>query len=112
VVTHVGILEGGRLIREDSIENIRQNLLRCLKIVASPMDMVKKVLNDMGIYGYRCPNEYYLELMEAMDRRDEILKNLIEQDVHIVECTPIYDSLENYFMSITGGNSYAERPSF
>jgi len=103
IITHCGILESGKLVREDSFSDIQASMMTSLKIVSDSSDRVKEVLNAMDIYGYQVKDGNTVHLMEALQRRDEILKRLIESDVHITECTPVYDSLEDYYMDITKG---------
>jgi len=112
IVTHCGILERGKLIREDSYDNIQRSMMSSLKIVADPGMKVKEVLNEMGIFGYQMKGENTVLLMEALDRQDEILKKLLENDVHIIQCTPVYDSLEDYYIGVTGGGSNEKNTSF
>ena len=77
--------------------------LSCIKIVAVPGDGAREVLEGMGIFGFRMRNANTILLMEAMDRQDEIIRNLVEKDIHVIECTPVYDSLEDYYIGVTGG---------
>ena len=92
-----GFLENGLLREEKTAEEIRQSLLSHIRITAEPMDKVKEVLEEMGIFSYRVQNDSTLLLMERFGDIDEILAKLRENEVQVQSAYPIYDAAETYF---------------
>ncbi len=98
-----GFLENGVLREEKTAEEIRQSLLSHIRITAQPMDKVKEVLEEMGIFSYRVQNDSTLLLMERFGDIDEILDRLKENGVQVQSSYPIYDAAESYFGVTSAG---------
>lgn len=104
VASTFGILENGRLISESTEKDLSKVLGGFILLKADPLSKVKEILDGMGIYSYQSQNNITLKVMEQVGRADEILKALVENDVHVYECSVLHDTIEDYFMNVTGGS--------
>ena len=98
-----GFLENGALREEKTTEEIRRHLLSHIRISAEPMDKVKEVLEEMGIFSYQVQHGSALLLMERFDDIDEILSRLKENGVEVHASYPVYDTPEAYFSASSSG---------
>lgn len=101
--TIFGIIDNGRLVSESREDELAKKLGGYIILKADPMDVAKTVLESMGIYSYQSINQITIRIMEQIDRADEILKNLIDRGVRVFECSVQHDSIEDYFVNVTGG---------
>ena len=100
--TVYAVLENGHLREEKTEDELKVNLLSHLRIVCSPIEEAKAVLEQHEIFSYQTKGEDTILLMEKMDSADEILMMLVSAGIRVSECRPVYDSIEDYFIGLTG----------
>ena len=102
VCDRVAIINKGVLVREGTVKELLAEQSRLL-IDAAPLDKAQAVLGEH--WKLHANSSTHL-LAEA--RREEvpaIVRRLVEQQIEVYEITPQRQSLEEYFLSVTQGES-------
>ena len=105
LVTHYGFIDGGRMIREMSAEEVEMRCRKCIHIEVSDTKPLARVLTKMGIE-YRIVDgakaDIYADvqvtsLVEALSAEHCTVYTMQEQD----------ESLESFYMNLVGGARHA-----
>ena len=103
--THYGFIDGGRMVREMSAEELEARCRKCMRIEVSDAAALARVLDGMQAE-YRILEEdradIYAEipvtaLVSALERENCAVISLREQD----------ESLESFYMNLIGGGQHA-----
>ncbi|MCM1286744.1 MAG: ATP-binding cassette domain-containing protein [Clostridium sp.] len=101
LATHYGFIDGGRMVKEISAEELEQACRKCMRAEVTDLQVLTRVLDEMqaeysvtddsraDIYG----EVNITELVLALDREHCGLLSLKEHD----------ESLESYFVNLVGG---------
>ena len=101
-----GVLENGRLVREDGEAGLSKHLPGHIVLRTSNMDETKRVLESLGIFAYQTRNAYTLYVMEQLDRKGDIIEALVSAGVQVYECAVVRESSDEfYFADDAGGQS-------
>ena len=105
LATHYGFIDGGRMIREMSAEEVEMRCRKCIHIEVSDTKPLARVLSRMGIE-YRIEDEARADiyadvqvtsLVEALSAEHCTVYTMQEQD----------ESLESFYMNLVGGARHA-----
>ena len=105
LATHYGFIDGGRMVREMSAEELEARCRKCMRIEVSDAAALARVLDGMQAE-YRILEEdradSYAEipvtaLVSALERENCAVISLREQD----------ESLESFYMNLIGGGQHA-----
>lgn len=101
LATHYGFIDGGRIVKEISAEELEKSCRKCMRIVVSDMKILVRVLDKKGL-------EYSVVDGEKADIYGNIsvteLVNLLSaENCEIFNLTEHDESLENYFINLVGG---------
>ena len=105
LATHYGFLDGGRMVKEISAEELEERCRKCVRIEVSNTNVLSRVLDGMNI-DYRIADDAHAdiyaeipvtELVSALAKENCTVKNLTEQD----------ESLESFYMNLVGGEHHA-----
>ena len=105
LATHYGFIDGGRMVREMSAEELEMRCRKCVRIEVSDTKALARVLDGMKVE-YRITDDsradIYAEipvtaLVSALAKENCTVKNLTEQD----------ESLESFYMNLVGGEHHA-----
>ena len=105
LATHYGFIDGGRMIREMSAEEVEMRCRKCIHIEVSDTKPLARVLTKMGIE-YRIEDEaradiyadvQLMSLVEALSAEHCTVYAMREQD----------ESLESFYMNLVGGARHA-----
>jgi ABC-2 type transport system ATP-binding protein len=97
VCNRVAILDHGRLVSEDTIEEMVSGHAHHLRITATPITAVLKVLGKKGVR----EGEAVLAKIERKDAPD-LIRRLVAEKVNITEARWIGGDLEKVFLQQTG----------
>ena len=108
MVSRIGILHNGRLLKEISREDFYKKCGHSIQYrVSEPgkaAELIGKSVNGADI----SVNENIVTLkINESDNSGKITKLLVENGIEVKESTIIKASLEDYFMKLTGGNVHA-----
>lgn len=101
----IGIIDSGKLLYEDSYENLLNNSERyiILQINSKNLDAVEKSLvEDLNITEYKVEGDSIIKIMSDDSETSFINKHFILNNIDIVSIQYHEQTLEDYFKKITG----------
>lgn len=105
LATHYGFIDGGRMIKEMSAEELEVRCRKCMRMEVSDTKALARVLDGLGAE-YRITDDFHADiyaeipvtaLVSALAKENCTVKNLTEQD----------ESLESFYMNLVGGEHHA-----
>jgi len=104
VATHYGIINKGKLVRQLSSEELKEECKRYILIRTDNVVKVAKILEtDLHIHNYKVTNENEIRIYEKIDNTAEITYQLNIGGVKVETATEAGNSLEDYFTTLIGG---------
>ena len=105
LATHYGFIDGGRMVKEMSAEELEMRCRKCMRIEVSDTKALARVLDDMKVEYSITDDSHaniYAEipvtaLVSALAKENCTVNNLTEQD----------ESLESFYMNLVGGEHHA-----
>ena len=94
----VGMIKSGRMLLQDTIQNILAKTLSGVRIVAVPEDRAALLLKDMGLPVFDLPGGG-LRVACSVERLPDIASRLVQAGVAIQEISPMRQTLENFFLA-------------
>lgn len=103
--THYGFIDGGRMVREMSAEELEACCRKCIRMEVSDTKTLARVLDSMNAE-YRISDEHHADvyaeipvtsLVSALAKENCTVKNIKEHD----------ESLESFYMNLVGGERHA-----
>lgn len=108
VATRIGIIHKGRLLEEIDYETLKQKNRHYLEIKVDDEKRAAFVLEQkLGVSDYLVAGRGILHLYERLDQSAEVNFTLMNSGIGVKEITLSGDSLEDYFLSVTGGDLHA-----
>ena len=105
LATHYGFIDGGRMVREMSAEELEACCRKCMRMEVSDTKTLARVLDSMNAE-YRISDEHHADvyaeipvtsLVSALAKENCTVKNIKEHD----------ESLESFYMNLVGGECHA-----
>ena len=105
LATHYGFIDGGRMVREMSAEELEACCRKCIRMKVSDTKTLARVLDSMNAE-YRISDEHHADvyaeipvtsLVSALAKENCTVKNIKEHD----------ESLESFYMNLVGGERHA-----
>jgi bacitracin transport system ATP-binding protein len=110
VADRVGIIDSGKLIAESNVADVRGR--EYVEFGVSDAARCALVLErDFGLSDYAVASAGLVRLYSSTDRIAEINARLVAAGVAVDRIARGGDSLEDYFLSLTGGYNHAETPA-
>jgi ABC-type multidrug transport system ATPase subunit len=94
----VGMIKQGKMLLQDTIQNILAKTLSGVRIVAVPEDRAVLLLKDMGLPVFDLPGGG-LRVACSVERLPEIASRLVQAGVGLQEISPMRQTLENFFLA-------------
>lgn len=105
IATHYGFIDGGRLIEEVSAGDLHS---RCKESVALRVDNVEKACavleNICSCRDYKIFPDNTIRCYDQAMRPEQVNRELSENGVYVYSIIPEGKDLEDYFISLLGGN--------
>jgi len=105
LATHYGIIDKGHMIKEMSAEELESACRKCMRIEVSKMSALICVLDGMGI-DYKILSETQADIFAKMNV-SQLTLALDKEDCEVISLETKDESLESYFISLTGGDGNA-----
>ena len=105
LATYYGIIEKGPMIKEMSAEELESACRKCMRIEVSKMSALTSVLDGMGI-DYKVLSETQADIFAKMNV-SQLTLALDKEDCEVISLETKDESLESYFISLTGGDGNA-----
>ena len=105
LATHYGFIDGGRMVKEMSAEELEMRCRKCVRAEVSTASVLARVLDGMGA-SYRVVDDSKVDiygevpitkLVKALDQENCTLYSMKERD----------ESLESFYMNLIGGAHHA-----
>lgn len=103
LVTHYGIIHQGSLLEELTREELMEKCSERIEIVTSDTEKACTVLEGLGVKDYKVINKETIYVMEGLDDVSIYNKALVTEDIPVTSIRLNRESLESYFMNLTGG---------
>ena len=105
LATHYGIIDAGRMVKELSAEELDAACRKYTRIEVSNMAALTHVLDNMG-FSYKIFSETQADIFAKVNISQLILA-LAKEDCEVLSIEAKDESLETFFISLTGGGKNA-----
>lgn len=100
-----GIINNGKLIDEFTTEELHNRTGMYTLINTDNNKKSLEIINSMKIQKAELDNDGMIRIKEELDRSKNVVKELVEKDIFVKEIRQSSFSLEDYYLSVTGGES-------
>lgn len=107
IATKYAIIDEGRLIGELSREELDAACSEHIEIKMDHAYPALPVLDALGFHDYRVIDEHTIHILERLDESSTITMELSKQGIYIHTISVINESIEEYFLRLTGGARHA-----
>lgn len=105
LASKIGIIHKGKLLEEIEYKEIEKKNRHYLNIRVNDDKKASFVLEkELNIFDYKISEESTIRVYEKLNKTSDISKALINNDVNVEELSVKVDTLEDYFVKLTGGN--------
>ena len=101
LATHYGFIDGGRIVREMSAEELENVCRKCVQMTVTDTKILANVLDGMHIE-YTILNESKAEIY-AKPNITQLALALVKDGCEILSVSEHDESLESYYISLVGG---------
>nr|WP_025027928.1 ABC transporter ATP-binding protein [Caldalkalibacillus mannanilyticus] len=105
ISTKIGIIHKGKLIEEIDQEALQLKNKQCIEFkVSDDRKAVMLLEQKLGIHDYAVPEPGVIRVFEQLTKSALMNRLLVQQDIDVLEITMQRETLEDYFLSMTGGD--------
>ncbi len=102
LATHYGFIDGGRMLREISAEELEAACRKCNCAEVSDMGALTRVLDGMGVE-YKVISDRKADIYAKMSVT-ELAVALSKENCELISITEKDESLESYYVNLVGGD--------
>jgi ABC-2 type transport system ATP-binding protein len=104
VADTIGIINNGRLVREVSMDSIREGNLEYIEVTTKDCTKAAFIIeNDLEISNFKIIDNTFIRIYDLKLSQKDISKALILKDVEIEAISRKNNSLEDYFLNLLNG---------
>lgn len=108
LATNIGIIHNGKLLEEIDYNSLQKKNRHYINLKVSDDKRALAILEDeMSIRDYKVTEANTIRIYEMLDKSNSIAKALISKGVEVYEVNVMNDTLEDYFVKLTGGENNA-----
>mgnify|MGYP000018225212 CR=1 FL=1 len=104
LATHYGIIDGGKMVKELSAEELENACRKCMRMEVTKVTALTRVLDGMGI-DYKVLSETKADVYAKINI-SQLTLALAKEGCEVLSIEEKDESLESYFMSLVGGGSH------
>ena len=104
LATHYGFIDGGRMVREMSAEELEAACRKCMRLEVTDTGALARVLDAMGA-DYRILSEDTADVYERLNV-SQLAAALAKEGCELVSVKERDESLESFYISIVGGGAH------
>ena len=104
LATHYGFIDGGRMLREISAEELEAACRKCLRVEVSDVGALTRVLDAKGIE-YKVISDTKADIYAKMSIT-ELAAALAGESCELLGVTEKDESLESYYVNLVGGDRH------
>lgn len=102
----IGIIHQGSLVVEDNLNNLKSTFKKHIRLKVDNREKTLHLLREqIPNIAYELVNEQQLLILSEIPNEAFITKLLVLNEIEVYEITTIHQSLEDYFINITGGGN-------
>ncbi len=105
LATHYGIIDGGRMVKELSAEELENACRKCMRMEVTKVTALARVLDGMGI-DYKVLSETKADVYAKVNI-SQLTLALAKEGCEVLSIEEKDESLESYFVSLVGGGDHA-----
>lgn len=107
IATNYAIINEGRLIKELSRDELDAACSEHIEIKMEHPDLALPVLDALGFHDYKVADENTIHIFERLSESGNITMELSKQGIYIHSISVTNESIEDYFLRLTGGVNHA-----
>lgn len=108
MATKLGIVHRGKLVEEIEQQDLQMKNRHCVEFkVSNEREAVMLLEQKMDIRDYSVPEPGVIRVFEQLSESAAINRMLVENRIEVAEITMLRETLEDYFLSLTGGERSA-----
>lgn len=108
VATHFGIIDNGVLIKELSHDELVEECRERIKLITDGSSQAAaEAVKSLGINKMNIIDDDNIEILEGFDSVPEMVFALAEKKIRVKSISVANDSIEEYFIKLTGGKNNA-----
>lgn len=104
LATHYGIIDGGKMVKELSAEELENACRKCMRMEVTKVTALTRVLDGMGI-DYKVFSETKADVYAKINI-SQLTLALAKEGCEVLSIEEKDESLESYFVSLVGGGSH------
>ncbi|MBO4878185.1 MAG: ATP-binding cassette domain-containing protein [Ruminococcus sp.] len=101
LATHYGFIDGGKMIREMSAEELEKACCKSVRMTVTDTGVLSRVLDEMGV-DYKILDSSTADVFAKLNFTQTALK-LSEQGCDVITMEEKDESLESFYISLVGG---------
>lgn len=103
LATHYGFIDGGRIVKEISAEELEAACRKCVRAEVNDIKALSKVLDEMGA-DYRIVSDTEADIYEKIGV-SKLSSALEKENCEIISMKEHDESLESYYVNLVGGGT-------
>lgn len=107
IATNYGIIHNGALVQELTKEELFSKCNERIELKTNDTAKASTVLEKMGIHEYKAVDSDTIQIFERLQDSGDITMKLAENGVKVLGISLKNETLEDYYLSLTGGNGHA-----
>ena len=104
LATHYGFIDGGRMLREISAEQLEEACRKCLRVEVSDTSLLARALDGMQLE-YKILSDTIADVFAKLSI-SELDRALEAQGCELISMRERSESLESYYVNLVGGASH------
>lgn len=107
IANKYGIIHNGQLLEEFTSEGLKEKCSKRVELHVNDVEAASVILKNMGINNFKIIDERHIHIFEQMDNTGKITMTLSKADVEVIEIMIKNESLEDFYLNMTGGGKNA-----
>lgn len=108
VANHYGIIHNGKLIKEISLEKLKEQCNKYIHIKVEDAAKASVVISEkLNTKNFIVMPNHIIKLYDYIESTGKVTKTLVNEGITVEEIMPMGDDLESYFTRIIGGSKNA-----
>lgn len=103
LATHIGIINEGKLLEEQTIDELHAKCMNRIEIQTSEPERATTIIEEMGYRNYKVVNSDTIYLFDGVDDLKGITGGILEADIPFTNIGICNGNLEEYFLERCGG---------
>ena len=103
LATHYGFIDGGRMVRELSAQELEASCRKCVRVEVTGAQALARVLDGMGVE-YKILSDRTADVFAQLNV-SQLTLALAKEDCEVLSMQERDESLESFFINLVGGGS-------